>query len=129
MVEKAPEIPPSADSFAARLAAFPTPAGRVAEVTRQIDELVDILLEVERDAGADPNICASTGLVSASTMSGWLTCSVRPTSLNDCLILARAAIGPSEFLADHQAGKELEHASRAVVTALAGIVDHLESVA
>lgn len=127
MVDKAPEIPPSADSFAARLAAIPTPAGRMAEITRQIDSLVDAIWEVEKEAEASHGV--SGVLISASARSDWLTCAMAPTSLNDCLILARAALGPAEHLADNQVVGDLQHASRAVVTALAGIVDHLESVA
>ncbi|MBO9380267.1 hypothetical protein GG804_26230 [Sphingomonas histidinilytica] len=127
MVEKAPEIPPSADSFAARLAAIPSPAGRMAEITRQIDSLIDAIWEVETEAKAPHH--TSCELLSASVRSDWLTCAMAPTSLNDCLILARAAIGPAEYLADNQDAGDLQHSSRAVVTALAGIVDHLESVA
>lgn len=126
MVDKAPRIPPSADSLAARLAAFPTPAARMAEVIRHIDDLQEAAEFAERDAGASR--AASNDLIGASIHANWALCSVPPSCISDCLIIAKSAIGAAEIVADAQDnGSGVEAAARASLSALVGIVAHLES--
>lgn len=128
MVDKAPHIPPSADSLAARLAAFPTPASRLAEVIRQIDDLQEAAEIVEREAGVARD--ASNDLIGASVHANWALCAATPTSLADCLIIAGAAIGAAEVAADGtERGSGYDLASRASLAALKGIVAYLEQAA
>ncbi|MFC0305317.1 hypothetical protein ACFSTI_19550 [Rhizorhabdus histidinilytica] len=128
MVERTPRIPASADSLAARLAAFPTHAGRMAEVVRQIDDLQEAAEIIERDAGVATE--ASNELIGVSISANNELCAVTPTSLGDCLIIATTALVVAEFVADNQdEGDSTEAASRAVVAALKGIAAHLEASA
>lgn len=123
MVKSAPILPASADSFAARLAACPTPVSKMAELIKLIDDLHDEAEKVERVSGLSSTL--SSRLMSASTDANELLCTLRPLDIADCHIMAGVALGAAEFTADFLDESVRGSSSRAVVAALKGLGSHL----
>jgi len=127
VVKSAPILPASADSFAARLAACPTPVSKMAELIKLIDDLQEAAEVVERASGKPFTL--SSMLIGASVFANEMLCTIPPTDIADCRIIARTAIGPAEFAADCQDESPPGSACRAVVAALKGLDAHLGAAA